>query len=136
MKISGSLTTDIYIGFRYEYNIRFFKSREEAKLRPSLGFSINPYYSNLSYKPMISLSYPSSRHVFGANFSLIPRIHYYLNDKWFLDLNIPINLASLSWNINREENPTSTEQERNTSTIELSEFPGIFQFRIGVGLTL
>ena len=35
-RVYENVTTDIFIGFRYEYNIRFFKSKEEARLRPYL----------------------------------------------------------------------------------------------------
>lgn len=130
------MTADIFVGFRYEYNIRFFRSKEEARLRPCLGFSVNPYYSYLRYSPMVSSSFPAKGHMVGANLFLIPRVQYIINKKWFIDLNIPLHLAGIEANIKRIENPTMPDHERGTSTIEFSEFPAIFQFRIGLGLNL
>ncbi len=76
-RVYENVTKDIFVGFRYEYSIRFLKRKEEARLRPYLGLSVNPYYSYLRYDPMVSSSFPSTGHIFGADFSLIPRINIF-----------------------------------------------------------
>ena len=135
-RVYENITAEIFLAFRYDYNFRFFKSKKESRIRPYLGFSVGPYYSYLKYDPMISSSFPSKGHIFGANFSLIPRVQYMINERWFIDVNFPVNIADISWQYKKVNNPAIQENERSTSEIEISEFPAIFQFRIGLGFTL
>ena len=134
--VSGQRTTNILIAFRYEYDIMFFKKKEEAKLRPYLGFGVNPYFSNSKYRPIVSNLFPINQNNFGVTLSIIPRLNYNLNEKWFVDFNIPINLADINWTFDKVDNPTLTEQQRTTTTIEYSTFPSKFLFRLGLGLRI
>jgi len=134
--VSGQKVTNILIAFRYEYNIMFLKKKEGAKIRPYLGFSANPYFYNSKYRPIVSNLFPTNQNNFGVTLSIIPRLIYNLNEKWFVDFNIPINLADVNWTFDKVDNPVLTEQERTTTTVEYSTLPNKFLFRLGVGLRI
>ena len=134
--LAGEKSTNIFIAFRYEYDIMLFKKKEGTKFQSFIGFSANPFYSNSSFTPIVSTLYPSTQNNFGVLLSVIPRLNYNLNEKWFIDLNIPINLVDANWMFRSEEDPTLTEEQRITTTVNFSTFPKKFLIRLGVGLRI
>ena len=132
---ASSLRTNITVGLRYEYNYIIIKN-PDSKFQPSIGFGVNPYYTLYNYKPKVSLSYPVKEHTIGAMVQILPRIIYNISERWFLDLNIPINLSDFYYTNNNTGNPTLPIAERNTGTINLDVFPGKYLFRFGAGCRL
>ena len=134
--ISGQITTNVSIAMRYEYDVLFFKKKEGAKLMPYLGFSMNPYFSNKKYSSKISTSFPTNQNSFGALLSIVPRLNYNLNENWFIDVNVPVNIVDLNVTVNSNDNPALTEQQRSSSTLGFAMFPSKFLVRFGVGLRI
>lgn len=134
--IAGQKTTNVLLGFRYAYDMMLFKKKEGTKIQSYLGFSANPYFSNSKYVPIVSASYPTNQNNIGVTLSIIPRLNYNLNDKWFLDFNIPINIIDVNWTFKSDQNPALIEQLQTTTTGEFSTFPRKFLFRFGVGFRL
>jgi len=133
--LNGSKLTTTTISIRYEYILNFNKSKD-AKLVPSLGFGINPYYRHNNYSPLISSSFPASEKHFGIRGFLSPRLTYYLTSKLFIDINIPICFFDANFHIENEKNPTISIPEQKNSSFNYTQFPKIFSGRIGVGLKL
>ena len=134
--ISSQKTTNIFVAFRYEYNVMFFKNKEDNKVKLYLGFSINPYFSNIKYSPLVSTAFPTNQGNFGMTLSTIPRLNYNWNEKWFIDINIPISIADFYWTIDKVDNPSVPVVQRNVSTYNYQAFPNKFLFRLGLGLRI
>jgi hypothetical protein len=134
--VAGSLDTEFLIAFRYEYNIVMLKKKADLKLRPTVGFSADPFFSITSSKPYISLSYPTKETRAGLSLSVIPRLIYNLGENWFLDLNFPVSLLDMYYSRGNIDRPDLPLDSRSTATIEIHELPNRFQVRFGVGLRL
>ncbi len=134
--VAGSLDTEFLFAFRYEYNIVMLKKKADLKLRPTVGFSAEPYFSIVSYKPKISLTYPQRETGAGLSLSVIPRIIYNLGERWFLDLNVPLYLLDIYYSRGNIDRPDLPLDSRTTSTLEIHTAPPRFQVRFGVGLRL
>lgn len=134
--VSGDITTDLLIDLRYEYNFMLLKKKSESKLRPFLGFSVDPYFSRKRFNPKISTSFPMNENKLGATFSVIPRLVYNINERLFLDLNIPLPIADINLTSIRLDKPDLSINERTTSTIILGAFPAKFLIRFGIGIKI
>ena len=134
--ISGERKTNVSIALRYEYDVVFFKNSHEAKLCTYLGFAAQPYFSNSTFTPKILRAYSTSQSNFGAMISIVPRLNYDLNERWFIDFNIPINIVDMNWVVQQVDNPTLPENLRTATTFEPSAFPTKFLFRLGVGIRI
>ena len=133
--ISGNDITTTSIAMRYEYILNFNKSKDR-KLVPSIGFSVNPYFRQNSFSPVISSSFPTSESYFGARMFVAPRLTYYLTSRFFMDLNIPLCFLDSYSLIEKREDPRIPESERTVKTYNFQLFPKIFSGRIGIGLKL
>lgn len=133
--ISGSILrkNQNMIAVRYEYDFLFFKKKTEAKLKSYLGLSVNPYFSNTRYSSNITAAFPSSQNSLGALIAVIPRLNYNINERWFLDLNIPINIIDMNVVNNKTENPVLTAEQRSITTINFAQMPSQYLMRFGVG---
>ena len=74
------------ISVRYEYILNFNKSKDR-KFVPSLGFGINPYYSQTSYNPTIATKFKHSELYLGTKLFLIPRLSYFIGSKSLVYIN-------------------------------------------------
>jgi hypothetical protein len=131
----GSDVISTLISARYEYILNFNKSKDR-KLVPSLGFGINPYFSQNKYLPKVTSSFVTSEKYLGVKVFFTPRLSYYLTSRVFLDLNIPVCVGEIYYTIYKEDNPAIVADQRTTSSIDFREFPKIFSGRIGIGLKL
>jgi outer membrane protein W len=134
--ISGQYITNILIALRYEYDIMFLKKKETLKLRPYLGFGVNPYFLNSIINPIVATNYPTRQNDFGASISIIPRLNYNITERWFLDLNIPINVTELAVSSQKTYNPLIREEDQRTTNINYEILPSNFLIRIGIGIKI
>jgi hypothetical protein len=70
----------------------------------------------------------------GMNISAIPRIAYSFNERWFLDINVPITFYQLAYRKETSEDPRIPVNDRSTDSFESEAFPAIFQLRMGGGV--
>ncbi len=133
--LSGSDITTTSIAVRYEYILNFNKSKDR-KLVPSLGFSINPYFKQNKFSPVISSSFPTSESYFGTRVFITPRLTYYVKSRFFVDINIPLCAFDTYSVTEKREDPSIPESERTIKTNNFQMFPTIFSGRIGIGLKL
>lgn len=133
--IGGGQVTESAVVFRYE-NILIFNSDREKKLVPALGVGISPYFQGLGVILNVSNRFKTRETYLGANFFVAPRINYFINEKFFLDLNIPVTLFDLHLQSVVEDNPAIPVSQRKTSSLNFSMLPKIFSARVGVGMKL
>lgn len=131
---SSLRTRNNMIAFRYEYDLLLFKKKKaDSKLKSYLGLSVNPYFSNTKYSSSIASMFTTSQQSFGALVAFIPRINYNVNERLFVDVNLPINLMDMNVTTERAENPAIPVPQRSISTLNFSQLPDQFLVRFGVG---
>jgi len=124
------------IFLRYEYKILLFKKKDWEKLKPIIGFSATPFYHWEKEAPMVSSSFSKSASSIGLSLSLVPRVRYNLNEKWYLDFNVPVSIFTASYNTFKNNNPVISIENRKESTIDFYNTPIGLAIRFGVGLML
>ena len=130
--IDGGTMTQTHISARYEFILNFNKSKEH-KIVPSIGFGINPYYSQDDFSPKTSSSFATSEKSVGIKTFITPRLTYFLTSKLFLDVNIPVCLFDLALDSDTQDNPIIPIEQRTVSTFNFNQFPNVFSGRIGIG---
>jgi hypothetical protein len=133
--IGGMNTLTSELSLRYEYILTFNKMKE-SKFVPSVGFGLNPFYRRISNRPVLSNMYPSSERQFGVRAFITPRITYFVTQKFFLDLNIPLCFSEFNLTALRQDNPVIPFDHRTTSTINFYQFPKFLSARIGIGIKI
>jgi hypothetical protein len=134
--LGGARQKQFLLALRYEYDQYLKPNDPEAKCRPYIGLSANPYFSYTSYSPSIPLQFFSSETAMGIAISLVPRIEYQLKERWCLDLNFPIHLAELSNTRERINNPRVPEIDRVNSRIDFDAFDNMLWMRFGIGFKI
>jgi len=114
--VLGTTITEFDIALRYEYNFLLRRKNKEAKLRPYIGVSISPLYTFSNDSPHVSLSFPRQLETLGAYFTIIPRLNYHFNDKWFIDIHFPIPAFAFIREIRYTDNPALPEDLREIIT--------------------
>lgn len=123
------------ISARYEYILNFNKSKDR-KIVPSLGFGINPYYTQTNYEPKNTTKYRYSEMHTGLKLFLTPRLSYYIGSKIFIDINLPICISDVFYSVDKNEDPSYQSAESTTSTFNIDIFPKVFTGRIGIGIKI
>jgi|GEM_PF-5110609 len=132
--MKGDQVYTIHLAFRYEYMINLRKSDEEAALKPYIGFSAQPYFRYLGFRSYVSSVFPYSYIDVGAVMSIIPRVTYDVNERWFLDLNLPLAVYRINWLQDSFEEPSIPVEDRVQSSFNTESFPNLFQVRFGAGM--
>lgn len=132
---SGMMRNEFYLALRYEFTYTIYKDKD-TRLKPSIGLAVSPSIGRERREPFSPLSFITSNTSLGASLFLIPRATYDLTKQWFLDFNIPVNLASIQTNFIRVENPAFTPEQQKNRTTNFEAFPSAITMRIGVGYKL
>lgn len=134
-KVYGENVTETSIAARYEFTLVFNK-KKERKLVPSLGFAISPYYKSYRLAPELSSSLPEFDYYVGIRTFVTPRITYFIKQKLFIDLNIPVCISQSEFSEEWKDNPSIPVAERKIFSFDANEFPKTFSARIGLGIKL
>jgi hypothetical protein len=133
--VDGANVTDMTFSVRYEY-IRTFCRSKDRKLVPSLGFSVNPYYTFVKTSPKVTDLFPSSSQYCGLKMYVTPRLTYFFSQKFFADLNTPLMLGNCYYRKSINDDPALPVDQRNSSSIDFTELKNIFSLRIGIGIKI
>jgi len=131
--IAGERKTAILIALRYEFNYNFLKNKENCRIKPSLGFGLRPSYSKSSVNSKLANVFYNRETSIATFFSIIPRVKYEVNNKWYFDLNMPFNLAQFGIITKQVENPALPVNQRTISTFNFRTTPQNYLIRFGVG---
>jgi hypothetical protein len=110
------------------------RKKKEAKLIPSIGFSVNPFYRSNKASPVVSSSYEVSEKTLGVRTYIVPRLNYYAGQHLYFDLNIPLCFTETNWQSNSDKDPTIPQDQRTISSFDARLFAKIFSARLGVGI--
>lgn len=123
------------VSLRYSYVLNLMKDKDK-KIIPSVGFSINPYYSLIKYHPNISSVFPSSKNELGIQGYLTPQFTWFIKSRLFMNVSIPLCLFTGNVTRNKYQNPAISPDDQVTVTGNFESIPKSFSFRIGMGLKL
>lgn len=134
--IKGQYQNWVDVALRYECLYKI--GNPNWRFSPIISAGINPYIKSVSTNPETSLVYPSSRLTVGARVNIIPRLNIRLTNRWFLDINTPINLFGQSIQRNVVENPSLPLNQQRNTYFDFAPFSGIsdISVRVGVGFRL
>lgn len=132
----GNYNKDFELFLRYEYKQHLFKKKDWEKIKPILGFSATPFFQWNKSEPSRSNEFSSSNTFVGLYLSIVPRVEYVINDRWYLDLNIPIALLTTHYTRTRLDSPNLPIDERVVSTFDFYNSPVTFAIRFGVGIRI
>ena len=134
--ISGHTKKEFDFHFRYEYQLRLFKKKDWKRINLSIGFSATPFVEWNKTEPTLSTEFVSSKTIIGVYLSVIPRIEYTINEKWYLDLNIPIAVANAYYTSIKDEDPSIPSEESNVNSFNFYNAPRDLTIRFGLGFRL
>jgi hypothetical protein len=132
---AGERLVQSSFSLNYEYILIFSKSAEK-RLVPSLGFGLNPYYFRTSSFPASPADFRRSETRTGINLFVNPRLNYYLGPKFFIDLNIPINIYNFFWDIYTNRDPRIPVKYQTYTNIDWELLPSVYSLRLGIGMKL
>jgi hypothetical protein len=130
----GALVTTS-IALRYEYIFNFIKARQ-TKLVPSIGLSGNPYFRQTTYQQIVSNDFKSTYSKTGFKAFITPRINYFITNKFFLDVNMPICIFDAVATSDYVGNPILPLANRTKNSFEFGPFPKYISTRIGLGIKI
>lgn len=134
--LSGDNNKQFELFLRYEYKLYIFKKKDWKTIKPIIGFSATPFVQWSKYDPLLSTEYSSSKTTVGLYLSVIPRIEYVLNERWYLDLNIPLSLVTSHYTRIRNDNSSLPINERAENIFDLYNTPISFAIRFGIGFKI
>ena len=132
---SGAIEKDLLIRFRYDYNFSLSGS-PGSKWKVYLGPSFSPYYARNVFEPFISTQFYKVNWAIGSHIALLARSIVELSPKILLDINVPVNLATLEFQYTRESNPNLPVSRQRVNELSLEGLPSYFEFRVGLGVRI
>ena len=132
---SGAIEKDLLIRFRYDYNFSLSGS-PGSKWKVFLGPSFSPYYARNVFEPFISTQFYKVNWAIGSHIALLARSIVELSPKILLDINVPVNLATLEFQYTRESNPNLPVSRQRVNELSLEGLPSYFEFRVGLGVRI
>lgn len=131
--IDGMVITRNMISLRYEY-ILAINNPDDKKMKVSFGAGINPFYSDIHQEHFISNRFPTQERNIGAHFQITPRVNYFISEKFFFDLNVPLSLLTVRNTLFHKQDPGLTTENARRNFTSAKLFPQYYSLRIGVGL--
>ncbi len=133
--VYGSSEKNFSLHVRTEYHQVLFKNKDWQKFSVIAGLSLTPFINHRAIEPATSTEFSKAQRDIGVYLSLIPRVKYRLNEKWFIDFNSPVRIGTLDNSVKRTSNPTIPINKRRTNTTIYSSSIGV-SLRFGIGLTI
>ncbi len=133
--IRGAVTRNFEARVRYDYNFKL-AGPAEGKWKLYVGPSISPYYRRETNEPKISTSFHRISWSLGSYLSLLARSTIALSPKVLLDINIPLNIASLEYRRYRVDNPNIPLSQQHADDFDAEAVPTYLEFRMGIGIKL
>lgn len=127
--------TTTYISLRYEQMTNFNRSKE-TNFVPALAASVNPYFRQNTFSSEIPANYPSSETFYGLRAFFTPRITYFMGERLFLNLDASLCIFDMYFVEDKVENPAFPISKHKTSEFIYTQFPKIYNARLGIGLKI
>ena len=77
-----------------------------------------------------------SKTIIGLYLSVIPRIEYSINERWYFDLNIPVAIVTTHYTVIKNEDPLLSSEERTKEYMDFYNTPVSLAIRLGIGFRI
>jgi len=131
---AGNTQKRFELYLRYEYKLSLFKKKDWKKIKPIIGFSGTPFLTWDKTEPILNTEFTKNRTIVGLFLSVIPRIEYSINERWYLDLNIPLAIVTTHYTSIRNNDPSLEERSRNI--FDFYNGPISYAIRLGIGFKI
>lgn len=128
--VSGGINNLTYIGVRYEYILEFMKD-SKSDITASLGFALQPNFIYSNNKSFSSVDIPSTHSNIKLDGFVIPRVNYKINERSFVNLNIPFALFDASYSKSKVRDPSVPVKSQVSSSWYSEVLPQVYYLRIG-----
>jgi len=119
------------LGLKYEYGFKFLTIDE--KFNFSLHASAEPYFGFFKTNIRNDGQRLSRRSLIGGRLNLIPRVIYDIDERWFVDVNFPLEMMNVSRAISHHE---ILDSERSSIQNDFYFLNNVLRMRVGIGLKL
>lgn len=126
--ISGGKTTFLESTFQYQLNHYF---NRDKLVVPYFGISSRLFYNYSKRNPATTSLFKKTEQNFGLIFSITPGLLIKVNNKLFVDINIPVGIYEIKLNSIKEDDPQLTLEDQKRSEIMGSFLPKTLNFRLG-----
>lgn len=133
--VAGEKHTTAGLALRYEYIVAFAK-RKDWRLKPSLGFALQPFFTMQQVTPYITVNVKNTHTEIGLRTFLVPRINVDLCKRLFLDVNAPLCLLDARRATNNRVDPTLPVSMQKTEVYEVAGPLHSVSIRVGLGLNI
>ncbi|MFL5764746.1 MAG: hypothetical protein ACJ77K_12450 [Bacteroidia bacterium] len=133
--IAGDQVQRTSAAIRYEY-ILVLAKKKTGSLVPAVGFALSPFYDNYHYQPRVETAFPESRMDAGIRAFVVPRLTWYVGNRFFLDMNLPVCVSDVMFYREKKEDPSIPASYRNLERFDVKMFPQYFSARIGIGIKI
>mgnify|MGYP001107587893 CR=1 FL=1 len=133
--ISGAIITTQNYAAVFEH--QFIAANDKwKKWKPSLAYAIGPYFNQVKSVPLTLVTFHTNSRNLGVHLHLTPRLIYLLNSRFYLDLNMPLNLLQANLHNQIILNPSFSSREQKKWTTELKVLPQAYMLRFGLGIQI
>jgi len=129
--LEGMTVSGFGIRLRYEYGGKLSTINE--KFNFALHGSVEPYFSIYRRNVELDNERLSRGSLIGGRFYLVPRGTYDIGERYFIDLNFPIEIMNIGTETHHYE---TSSVDRLFRQNYLGFFTDLLRFRIGIGLKL
>lgn len=120
------------LGLRYSFN---YCINKEGKLKAFIGVGLNSYrindkkvYQNKNLKDETAYS-AIINNTKGVSLNITPRLIWNISDKWFLDINIPVN----TFEYDKATYTGGYDGGMQTNEVKSTTFPNQYTVNVGLG---
>ena len=128
--VSGGINNLTYIGLRYEFILEFMKD-SKSDLTASLGFALQPTFIYSHSKTFTTFDFPSKHSSIKLDGFVIPRVNYKINERSFVNLNIPFSLFDFMYSQSKVRDPSVPIKSQKISSWNSEVLPKIYYLRVG-----
>ena len=134
--IAGTKKNNINIALRYEF-MKQITSSKFGKNQLFVGFGVNPFFEREQTNPYNSIQYPVTFASAGLRLFITPRYIHHFNKRFYIDVNLPIDIANMNYVYTNVHYTNSNGQNVNEYTIfDFEGLPKYFSARVGLGIKL
>lgn len=113
-------TTSVAVSYIFSF---ILNKKENARLIPSLGFGITPYFHTYNSTPVISTLFPYRRTQVGSRYFMQPSLAYQISSKLFCNIGLNVNLLDKFILSEKVQNPSIPLRQQKITTFSTELLP-------------
>jgi len=128
--VSGGVAKSTYIRLRYEFIYEFMKDAK-SDVTASVGLALQPNFIYFKTKPFSTKNFPSTNSGIELYGFVIPRINFKIDERSFVNINVPIALFDINYFKSTVRNPSVSIRSQSVADWHYTILPQNYYVRIG-----